>query len=137
MVFLAFDVFFMIFCIAMAFIFFVLLACCFPILARVAHAMTVGEGASENDIRTLPKYRYCLPNAAGTINSCRKREEAALLAHLGSGNIPELALSLEDSVSIYNILYLFTEMDLFLSHLSVNFSFAPFKIIVISYMEKY
>ncbi|CDP14337.1 unnamed protein product [Coffea canephora] len=96
-VFLAFDVFFMIFCIAMAFIFFVLLACCFPILARVAHAMTVGEGASENDIRTLPKYRYCLLNAAGTINSCRKREEAALLAHLGSGNIPELALSLEDS----------------------------------------
>lgn len=93
-VFLAFDVFFMIFCIAVAFIAFFTLFCCFPILATVAYAMTIGEGASLSDIRTLPKYRYCQPP-----NS--KKQEATVIAVSDSSNIPTRALDLEDSVSIH------------------------------------
>ncbi|KAL3534059.1 hypothetical protein ACH5RR_007580 [Cinchona calisaya] len=97
-VFLAFDVFFMIFCIAMACIIFFLLVCCFPLLARVAYAITIGEGASEDDIRTLPKYRYRQPNTPGVFNCCKKQEEAGSIAHFGSNNnMPGLAFSVEDS----------------------------------------
>lgn len=56
-VFLALDVFFMIFCIGMAFIIFLALFCCIPIVA-IAYAMTIREGASEDEIRRLPKYRF-------------------------------------------------------------------------------
>lgn len=95
-VFLALDVFFMIFCIAVAFIAFSTLFCCFPILATVAYALTIGEGASLSDIRTLPKYRYCQSNAVGTLKDCEK-QEANLIALSESSNMPTLALDLEDS----------------------------------------
>lgn len=101
MVFLAFDVFFMIFCIAVAFIAFFTLFCCFPILATVAYAMTIGEGASLSDIRTLPKYRYCQPpNAGGSLRDYEK-QETNLIAVSESSNIPTLTLDPEDSVSIH------------------------------------
>lgn len=103
MVFLAFDVFFMIFCIAVACIAFFALFCCFPILATVAYAMTIGEGASESDIRMLPKYRYRQPSSIGTFKYLKK-QETGLIAQTGSNNIPELALNLEDSVSIHAFL---------------------------------
>ncbi|GMH08096.1 hypothetical protein Nepgr_009936 [Nepenthes gracilis] len=56
-VFLALDVFFMIFCIGMACVICLILFCCIPIVA-IAHAMTIREGASEEDIQVLPKYRF-------------------------------------------------------------------------------
>ncbi|CAA3013566.1 E3 ubiquitin- ligase At4g11680-like isoform X1 [Olea europaea subsp. europaea] len=94
-VFLAFDVFFMIFCIAMACIVFFALFCCFPILSTVAYAMTVGEGASENDIRALPKYRYRLPNALG---NDMKQEEVSITSQSDDSNLAaELTLNPEDS----------------------------------------
>ncbi|CAA3008151.1 E3 ubiquitin protein ligase RIE1-like [Olea europaea var. sylvestris] len=38
----------------------------------VSYAMIIGEGASENDIKVLPKYRYRLPN---TLGNDKKQEE--------------------------------------------------------------
>ncbi|KAI3444258.1 hypothetical protein Pfo_000923 [Paulownia fortunei] len=96
-VFLAFDVFFMIFCIVMACIIFFLLFCCFPILATVAYAMTIRDGASENDIRSLPKYLYRQPNTVGTFEDGHK-EEVNLTALPGNSNSrAELVLHPEDS----------------------------------------
>ncbi|CAI9101053.1 OLC1v1038288C1 [Oldenlandia corymbosa var. corymbosa] len=96
-VFLAFDVFFMIFCIAMACVVFVFLVCCFPVLARVAYAMNIGDGASDDDIRTLPKYKYCRPKVSGAFRDCNKKQDDS-----GSNNydVPELVLGVEDSVSL-------------------------------------
>ncbi|XP_074306824.1 E3 ubiquitin-protein ligase At4g11680-like [Silene latifolia] len=56
-VFLALDVFFMIFFIGVACIICVALFCCLPIVA-IAYAMTIREGASVDDIRQLPKYTF-------------------------------------------------------------------------------
>ncbi|KAL2464542.1 zinc finger protein [Forsythia ovata] len=97
-VFLAFDVFFMIFCVAMACIVFFALFCCFPILSTVAYAITIGEGASENDIRALPKYRYRLPNTLGTFQNDKKQEKVSITLQSGNSNpTAELALHPEDS----------------------------------------
>nr|GMC88573.1 E3 ubiquitin-protein ligase At4g11680-like isoform X1 [Ipomoea batatas] len=89
-VFLAFDVFFVIFCIAMAFMVFVAVFCCLPILASVAYAMKLGEGASDNDIRTLPKYRYCQSNTMSNFPYDYKALEEG-------ESMPKLSLSPEDS----------------------------------------
>ncbi|GLT47721.1 hypothetical protein SLA2020_213890 [Shorea laevis] len=56
-IFLAFDVFFIIFCTGMACIIFFAIFCCMPIVA-IACAITTRQGASEDDIRRLPKYKY-------------------------------------------------------------------------------
>ncbi|KAL0359684.1 UNVERIFIED_CONTAM: E3 ubiquitin protein ligase RIE1 [Sesamum angustifolium] len=95
-VFLAFDVFFMIFCIAMACIIFLLLFCCFPILATVAYAMTIGDGASENDIRSLPKYLYRQQNIVGTSEGDKKQVKLTALP-ANSICTAELVLHPEDS----------------------------------------
>ena len=104
MVFLAFDVFFMIFCVAMACVVFVALFCCFPVVATIAYAMTIAEGASENDIRTLPKFVYHRVNSLRTFGNNRMQEPGELTVDLGSSNsTPQLALHPEDSVSIYSL----------------------------------
>lgn len=104
MVFLAFDVFFMIFCIAMACIIFLLLFCCFPILATVAYAMTIGDGASENDIRSLPKYLYRPQHTVGVFENEKKQEVSLSALEGNSISMAELVLHPEDSVSIYYLL---------------------------------
>ncbi|XP_042004298.1 E3 ubiquitin-protein ligase At4g11680-like [Salvia splendens] len=96
-VFLAFDVFFMIFCIAMACIIFLLMFCCFPILATVAYAMTIGEGASENDIRSLPKYTYRPQDTVGAFQNKKEREVDLTALEGDSISMAELVLHPEDS----------------------------------------
>ncbi|XP_022853892.1 E3 ubiquitin-protein ligase At4g11680-like [Olea europaea var. sylvestris] len=96
-VFLAFDVFFMIFCVIMACIIFFALFFCFPILATVAYAMTIGEGASESDIMALPKYIYCQPNSLTELDK-GIMDKVELIPKSDNSNSPtELALHLEDS----------------------------------------
>lgn len=95
-VFLAFDVFFMIFCIVMACIIFLLLFCCFPILATVAYAMTIGDGASENDIRCLPKYLYRPQNTVGEFEHEKKQVNLTSLES-NSISMAELVLHPDDS----------------------------------------
>ena len=102
MVFLAFDVFFMMFCIGVACIFFFALFCCIP-LAAIAYAMKIREGASEDDIRLLPRYRFCDASLVRKVDNDEKQAlEAAV--ELGSCNsINDLVLHPEDSVSVSSL----------------------------------
>ena len=88
-VFLALDVFFMLFCIGIAFVICLALFCSIPILA-IAYAMTIREGASEDEIGLLPKYRFH--------QSCALRLSASS-ASSDWLSADKLALQLEDSVS--------------------------------------
>lgn len=86
-VFLALDVFFMIFCIGIAFVICLALFCCIPILA-IAYTMTIREGASEDEIKLLPKYRLH--------QSCALRLPASTESS-DWHSADKLALQLEDS----------------------------------------
>ncbi|XP_074566711.1 E3 ubiquitin protein ligase RIE1-like [Curcuma longa] len=57
-IFLAFDVFFAIFCVALAFVIGIALCCCLPCIITILYAMAGQEGALEADISVLPKYQY-------------------------------------------------------------------------------
>ncbi|KAF3441418.1 hypothetical protein FNV43_RR15332 [Rhamnella rubrinervis] len=99
MVFLAFDVFIIIFCIGMACVIFFVL-CCYRSIVAFVYAMIIREGASEDEIRTLPKYRFRQLNPFGTFDYDKKLEIVGERLEAGnSSHINELVLCSEDSVS--------------------------------------
>ncbi|KAL5553249.1 hypothetical protein UlMin_040650 [Ulmus minor] len=57
-VFLAFDVFFAIFCVVLACLIGIALCCCLPCIIAILYAVAGQEGASEADLSILPKYRF-------------------------------------------------------------------------------
>ncbi|KAI3976467.1 hypothetical protein MKX01_008325 [Papaver californicum] len=62
-VFLAFDVFFAIFCVALACVIGVALCCCLPCIIAILYAVVGQEGASEADLSMLPRYRFQITNS--------------------------------------------------------------------------
>ncbi|OVA13813.1 zinc finger protein [Macleaya cordata] len=99
-VFLAFDVFFAIFCIALACIIGVALCCCLPCIIAILYAVAVQEGASEDDISILPKYKFRPINQPGKFDLDKKQEVAvpvAVMEQSTSNTISDLALPPEDS----------------------------------------
>ncbi|XP_074566328.1 E3 ubiquitin-protein ligase At4g11680-like [Curcuma longa] len=57
-VFLAFDVFFVVFCVALACVIGIAVCCCLPCIIAILYAVADQEGASEEDICQLPKYKF-------------------------------------------------------------------------------
>ncbi|EPS69634.1 hypothetical protein M569_05133 [Genlisea aurea] len=75
-IFLAFDVFFMIFSIAMASFLFLLLFCCFPMLV---YAMKIDGRASENEIASLPRFCFRQQQQQACCSDAAKREHDHLV----------------------------------------------------------
>ncbi|VFQ69811.1 unnamed protein product [Cuscuta campestris] len=59
-VFLAFDVFFAIFCVVLACLIGIALCCCLPCIIAILYAVAGQEGASEADLNALSKYRFLI-----------------------------------------------------------------------------
>ncbi|KAL6005618.1 hypothetical protein ACLOJK_006188 [Asimina triloba] len=57
-IFLAFDVFFVVFCVALACVIGIAVCCCLPCIIAILYAVADQEGASDEDIRQLPKYKF-------------------------------------------------------------------------------
>ncbi|XP_027098336.2 E3 ubiquitin protein ligase RIE1 [Coffea arabica] len=57
-VFLAFDVFFAIFCVVLACLIGLALCCCLPCIIAILYAVAGQDGASDADLSMLPKYRF-------------------------------------------------------------------------------
>ncbi|KAI3982342.1 hypothetical protein MKX01_037875 [Papaver californicum] len=98
-VFLAFDVFFAIFCIALACIIGVALCCCLPCIVAILYAFAVQEGASEDDINVLPKHKFRQMNQHEKSNADNRQEvvPVAVMEQSTCNIISELALPPEDS----------------------------------------
>ncbi|KAK2363113.1 hypothetical protein P8452_66110 [Trifolium repens] len=95
-VFLAFDVFFIIFCIGMACIVFFALFCIIPIIA-LAYALRIREGASEDDIKSLPVYRFSQSNVMVMVDDNKKQLGKARTGSYNQSHISELSLHPDDS----------------------------------------
>ncbi|XP_006391188.2 E3 ubiquitin protein ligase RIE1 [Eutrema salsugineum] len=61
-VFLAFDVFFAVFCVILACLIGIALCCCLPCIIALLYAVAGQEGASEADLSILPKYKFQMMN---------------------------------------------------------------------------
>ena len=108
MVFLAFDIFFIIFCIGMACVVFFALFCIIPIIA-LAYAMKIREGASEEDIRSLPMYMFSQSNSLVMVDDNKKQLVNARVDSCNGSHMSELSLNSDDSVSADCILVSFIQ----------------------------
>lgn len=102
MVFLAFDVFFIIFCIGIACVIFFALFCIIPVIA-VAYALKIREGASEEDIMSLPKYRFSQSNALVLVDDNMKQLVKAKIDSYSESHASELSVHPDDSVSTNSV----------------------------------
>lgn len=98
-VFLAFDVFFAVFCIVLACIIGVALFCCLPCIVAILYAVTGQEGASDVDLNELPKFRFRPATRSAEFDPVK--EPAMAITITEEESMDELALLPEDSVSIY------------------------------------
>ncbi|XP_010419065.1 PREDICTED: E3 ubiquitin protein ligase RIE1-like, partial [Camelina sativa] len=111
-VFLAFDVFFAIFCVVLACLIGIALCCCLPCIIALLYAVAGQEGASEADLSILPKYRF------QRMNNDEKESDGGgkmIPVEAGSENLGnERVLLSEDAVSgdFGGCLYKIFEMEL-------------------------
>ncbi|XP_062222090.1 E3 ubiquitin protein ligase RIE1-like [Phragmites australis] len=80
-VFLAFDVFFAVFFVAVAFFIGVALCCCLPCVIAILYALAGQEGASDADISVLPRYRYSVSSE----NEQKGTDEGLMIPILNNG----------------------------------------------------
>ncbi|KAK9122571.1 hypothetical protein Sjap_012173 [Stephania japonica] len=96
-VFLAFDVFFAVFCAVLACIVGIALCCCLPCIVAILYAMAVQEGASDADIMVLPKYRFRLSDQRWASHLDTKQEVRVAIMETDSSQSSEIFLPSEDS----------------------------------------
>ncbi|CAI5535744.1 unnamed protein product [Closterium sp. Naga37s-1] len=67
--FLAFDVFFVVFCVAVACVVGMAVCCCLPCIIALIYAVADQEGASREQIEALPKFKFYRQRSAASHNS--------------------------------------------------------------------
>eukprot|EP00262_Sarcandra_glabra_P003682 TRINITY_DN1444_c0_g1_i1.p1 TRINITY_DN1444_c0_g1~~TRINITY_DN1444_c0_g1_i1.p1 ORF type:complete len:193 (+),score=24.01 TRINITY_DN1444_c0_g1_i1:26-580(+) len=97
-VFLAFDVFFAIFCIALACVIGMAVCCCFPCIIAIIYAVVGQKGASDADISILSSFKFRQVNKPENFDSNMQQAIVVTLTEPCNGDsIDELALPPEDS----------------------------------------
>ncbi|XXG67197.1 hypothetical protein AAC387_Pa06g0599 [Persea americana] len=96
-VFLAFDVLFVVFCVALACAIGIAVCCCLPCLIAILYAVTDQEGASDEDICQLPKYKFRRIVEAEKLSSETSESSGGIMIECGSETPIERVLSAEDA----------------------------------------
>ena len=97
-VFLAFDVFFVVFCVALACVIGIAVCCCLPCIIAILYAVADQEGASEEDINQLATARFWKVGTIDKPTRDKARSSAGVMTFIGaSDNIPERPLYEEDA----------------------------------------
>ncbi|XP_077241517.1 E3 ubiquitin protein ligase RIE1-like [Tasmannia lanceolata] len=96
-VFLAFDVFFAIFCVALACIVGIALCCCLPCIIAFLYAVAGQEGASDADICGLPKFKFRQANQQENFDLEQQAIAVTITEPSASNSTNEVSLLPEDS----------------------------------------
>ncbi|KAJ7525951.1 hypothetical protein O6H91_17G075400 [Diphasiastrum complanatum] len=97
-IFLAFDVFFVIFCVALACVIGLAVCCCLPCIIAILYAISDQEGASEEDINLLPKYKFRRTGSIKEALGDKPQLQGGIMTLSGSSDpMDERVLSAEDA----------------------------------------
>ncbi|XP_010940872.1 E3 ubiquitin-protein ligase At1g12760 isoform X2 [Elaeis guineensis] len=96
-VFLAFDVFFVVFCVALACVIGIAVCCCLPCIIAILYAVADQEGASDEDICQLPKYKFRRIGDPEKLAGDISRPSGGIMTESGSDQPIEHVLSAEDA----------------------------------------
>ncbi|ONM20995.1 E3 ubiquitin-protein ligase [Zea mays] len=98
-VFLAFDVFFVVFCIALACVIGIAVCCCLPCIIGILYAVTdQEEGASEDDVNNLSKFKFRTMSDADKLAAGIAAPVGGVMTECGTNPPVEHILSAEDAV---------------------------------------
>ncbi|KAL5211246.1 hypothetical protein ABZP36_022093 [Zizania latifolia] len=96
-VFLAFDVFFVVFCVALACIIGIAVCCCLPCIIAILYAVSDQEGASEDDIRQIPRYKFRRMDNPEKQSVDMTGSSGGIMIECGTNQPIEKALAAEDA----------------------------------------
>lgn len=96
-IFLAFDVFFVVFCVALACVIGIAVCCFLPCIIAILYAVADQEGASREDIEQLPKYKFRKTCHVDKQNSETRRCKGGIMIECGTATPTEHVLAPDDS----------------------------------------
>ncbi|XP_052194398.1 E3 ubiquitin-protein ligase At1g12760-like [Diospyros lotus] len=95
--FLAFDVFFVVICVAVACLIGIAVCCCLPCIIAILYAVTDQEGATKEDIERLPKYKFRNIGEFEKQNGEIQESFGGIMTECDTDTPTEHVLSLEDA----------------------------------------
>ncbi|KAF8379443.1 hypothetical protein HHK36_028879 [Tetracentron sinense] len=95
--FLAFDVFFVVFCVALACVIGIAVCCCLPCIIAILYAVADQEGASKEDIDQLPKYKFRRMGDSEKLNGEVQGPSGGIMTECNADIPIEHALSPDDA----------------------------------------
>ncbi|KAK3194868.1 hypothetical protein Dsin_026178 [Dipteronia sinensis] len=96
-VFLAFDVAFVVICVAVACLIGIAVCCCLPCILGILYALTEREGATEEEIDRLPKYKFCRISDIEKVNGELQESFGGIMSECGTDTPIERVLSQDDA----------------------------------------
>ncbi|KAK1352879.1 Zinc finger, C3HC4 type [Heracleum sosnowskyi] len=95
-IFLAFDVFFVVFCVALACVIGIAVCCCLPCIIAVLYAVVDQEGATREDIEKLLKYKFRRLASTEKPNGEIQGPSGGVMTECGTDSPTERILAAED-----------------------------------------
>ncbi|KAL8192385.1 hypothetical protein R6Q57_027570 [Mikania cordata] len=95
--FLAFDVFFVVICVAVACVVGIAVCCCLPCIIAILYAVADQEGATKDDIERLPKYKFKRIDDFEKENGEIQKRYGGIMVECDTDAPVERALSEEDA----------------------------------------
>ncbi|KAK4848152.1 hypothetical protein QYF36_009818 [Acer negundo] len=96
-VFLAFDVAFVVICVAVACLIGIAVCCCLPCILGILYALTEREGATEEEIDRLPKYKFRRIGDIEKVNGEIQESFGGIMSESGTDTPIERVLSQDDA----------------------------------------
>ncbi|XP_056849380.1 E3 ubiquitin-protein ligase At1g63170 isoform X3 [Raphanus sativus] len=96
-VFLGFDVFFVVFCIALACVIGIAVCCCLPCIIAVLYAVAEQEGASKEDINQLTKFKFRKVGVSTFDEEQAKGDSGGVMTECGTDSPLQHTLPHEDA----------------------------------------
>ncbi|GLT40473.1 hypothetical protein SLA2020_146100 [Shorea laevis] len=96
-IFLGFDVFFVVFCVALACIIGIAVCCCLPCIIAILYAVADQEGASKEDIDQLSKFKFRKTSDDEKITGNVQGPLGGIMTECGTDSLNEHVLSQEDA----------------------------------------
>uniref|UniRef100_A0A1J3FBB8 RING-type E3 ubiquitin transferase n=1 Tax=Noccaea caerulescens TaxID=107243 RepID=A0A1J3FBB8_NOCCA len=95
--FLAFDVIFVVLCVVVACLIGIAVCCCLPCIIAILYALADREGASDEEIERLPKFKFLSVRNSEKVNGELRETHGGLMTQLGVDSPTERVLSSDEA----------------------------------------
>ncbi|EFH52857.1 hypothetical protein ARALYDRAFT_486593 [Arabidopsis lyrata subsp. lyrata] len=95
--FLAFDVMFVVICVAVASLIGIAVCCCLPCIIAILYALADQEGAPDEEIERLLKFKFLVVKNSEKVNGEIRETQGGIMTGLGAESQTERVLSSEDA----------------------------------------